>query len=94
MAHDTDKILNAITEFADRAHGEQMRKYVPDRYIVHPIRVMKLCREYTNDVATLSAALLHDVLEDTATTGEEIEQFIMLLTDKRTHIEARAGAYG
>ncbi len=61
-----------------------MRKYVPDRYIVHPVRVMKLCHEYTSDPAILSAALLHDVLEDTSITGDEIKQFMTQLTDEKT----------
>jgi (p)ppGpp synthase/HD superfamily hydrolase len=71
-----EELLEAIREYADNAHGSQMRKYAPDRYIVHPVRVMKMCREYTNDVATLAAALLHDVLEDTPVTKEELHQFL------------------
>ncbi|MBD0255325.1 MAG: metal-dependent phosphohydrolase, partial [Cytophagales bacterium] len=50
--------LTTITAFADRAHGQQMRRYTPERYIVHPVRVMELCREYTTDEAVLAAALL------------------------------------
>lgn len=33
---------------------------------------MKLCREHTSDPAVLVAALLHDVLEDTPTSEEDI----------------------
>ncbi|MGN6567929.1 MAG: hypothetical protein ACTHJ0_08255 [Flavipsychrobacter sp.] len=36
--------LEEVIAFADKAHGSQMRKYTPERYIVHPIRVMELCR--------------------------------------------------
>ena len=63
-------------DFADAAHGDQMRKYTPERYIVHPVRVMKHCMEHTNDICILAAALLHDVLEDTPVTAEEISGFL------------------
>lgn len=56
-----EEVLEQIRDFADKAHGEQMRKYTPERYIVHPVRVMKICREYTDDITVLAAALLHDV---------------------------------
>jgi (p)ppGpp synthase/HD superfamily hydrolase len=69
IQQDQEKILAAITDFADIAHGSQMRKYTPERYIVHPARVMRLCQEYTDDVTVLAAALLHDVLEDTPYHG-------------------------
>jgi (p)ppGpp synthase/HD superfamily hydrolase len=70
-------VLDKITDFADRAHGAQMRKYEPERYIVHPIRVMKICSEYTTDVQLLAAALLHDVIEDTTTTADDIHLFLL-----------------
>jgi (p)ppGpp synthase/HD superfamily hydrolase len=87
----TEEALDAITAFADRSHGTQMRKYVPDRYIVHPVRVMNLCREYTDDITILAAALLHDVLEDTPVTKEEIKSFLLTVmapeeADRTVHI--------
>lgn len=69
-------LLDHITEFADRAHGNQMRKYSPERYIVHPIRVMNTCKRVTDDDCVLSAALLHDVLEDTDVGKKELEDFL------------------
>ncbi len=74
-----EEILNKIIDFTDRAHGDQMRKYAPDRYIVHPVRVMKICSEVSNDVSILAAALLHDVLEDTKTGKKEIRDFLLPL---------------
>jgi guanosine-3',5'-bis(diphosphate) 3'-pyrophosphohydrolase len=74
-----DPILDQIKSFADRAHGDQLRKYTPDRYIVHPIRVMEICREYTDDVTILGAALLHDVLEDTDVSQAEMLTFLKTL---------------
>jgi (p)ppGpp synthase/HD superfamily hydrolase len=70
-------ILERIKEYADRAHGDQMRKYVNDRYIVHPIRVMKTCLLYSDDIAVHGAALLHDVLEDTPITKDELFAFLV-----------------
>ena len=74
--HKENAILQKIRDFADHAHGDQRRKYTPDRYIVHPIRVMELCKPYTTNIAVLASALLHDVLEDTPVTKEEIRVFL------------------
>ncbi|HYF31181.1 MAG TPA: HD domain-containing protein [Chitinophagaceae bacterium] len=74
-----DPTLQQVRDFADAAHGEQMRKYSDDRYIVHPERVMQLCSKITNDAAVLSAALLHDVLEDTEVTAQELDEFLLTL---------------
>jgi (p)ppGpp synthase/HD superfamily hydrolase len=71
-----DKILEEIRDFVDHAHGDQMRKYSPERYIVHPVRVMEICEEYTQYLPVLAAALLHDVLEDTKTGKDEIREFL------------------
>jgi (p)ppGpp synthase/HD superfamily hydrolase len=79
---DTETILAAVTAFADKAHGDQVRKYTPERYIEHPKRVMETCRQYTHDVAILSAALMHDVLEDTPVTAEEIRRFLSGIMDE------------
>lgn len=83
-----EKTLAAITQFAARAHGEQLRKYEHEPYIEHPIRVMKMCRAYTDDIAILAAALLHDVLEDTAVPQEEIEHFLKDLLPENQAVKA------
>jgi (p)ppGpp synthase/HD superfamily hydrolase len=72
-----DQILEKIRDFADRAHDGQQRKYTPERYIVHPVRVMEICRHYGQSMPVLAAALLHDVLEDTAVNQEELQKFLM-----------------
>lgn len=73
---DRSEIIDKIIEFADQAHEDQTRKYSPDRYIVHPIRVMKTCSEYTDSLPILAAAVLHDVLEDTPYTQDDISAFL------------------
>lgn len=78
-----EEILEKIKEFADNAHGEQMRIYTAERYINHPIRVMNTCREFTSDLTVLGAALLHDVLEDTSITEDELLDFLnSVMTEK------------
>lgn len=77
-----DSILQQVRDFADRAHGDQKRKYTPERYIVHPVRVMEICRQYTSSLPVLSAALLHDVLEDTPVTKGEIYDFLSTIMSR------------
>ncbi len=71
-----EEVLSQVRDFADKAHGTQMRKYSPDRYIVHPIRVMEICRQYTSSICVLCAALLHDVLEDTPVKEYQLRDFL------------------
>ncbi|WP_345256822.1 HD domain-containing protein [Flaviaesturariibacter amylovorans] len=68
--------MERIREFADRAHGGQLRRYTPERYIVHPVRVMERCAEQGATRAQQAAALLHDVLEDTRVDEEELLRFL------------------
>ncbi len=75
--NDYTVILQKITDFADTAHGQQLRKYSPERYIVHPVRVMETCREYEMELPILAAALLHDVLEDTKVDSHAIRKFLL-----------------
>lgn len=75
--------LNKIRDYADNAHGEQMRKYTPERYIVHPVRVMETCRQYDSRLPVLAAALLHDVLEDTPVTEAETLDFLLTVMDPK-----------
>jgi (p)ppGpp synthase/HD superfamily hydrolase len=72
-------VLEQIRDYADKAHGSQQRKYTPERYIVHPVRVMEICRKATTSTPSLAAALLHDVLEDTPVTQKELYQYLSTL---------------
>jgi (p)ppGpp synthase/HD superfamily hydrolase len=74
-------IIDAVRDFANRAHGEQTRKYTYDPYIVHPVRVMETCCSYIDDVAMCAAAILHDVLEDTEVTRGELYDFLCTVMD-------------
>jgi GTP pyrophosphokinase len=60
-------------DFAHRLHEGQYRKS-GEPYIAHPIAVSGLLRDLGADEAMIAAGFLHDVVEDTEITVEEIEQ--------------------
>lgn len=69
-----DRIQRAY-HFANFAHKGQKRKYTDEDYIVHPINVAVLTLEAENwDHDMFIAALLHDVVEDTSVTIDDIEK--------------------
>jgi len=73
---DTANLLKAI-EFASRKHSSQRRKDAEaSPYINHPIAVAHLLADTgaVTDPVTLMAAVLHDTIEDTETTPEELDQ--------------------
>ena len=67
------KYLKEALEFSIEAHKEQFRKS-GEPYIVHPILVASIVATLTNDESMAIAALLHDVVEDTEISIEEIEK--------------------
>ncbi len=69
---DIEKIKKAFT-IADEAHKEQRRRS-GEPYIIHPIAVARILADMGMDADSICAALLHDVVEDTPTTGEEIRE--------------------
>ncbi|NLV48220.1 MAG: bifunctional (p)ppGpp synthetase/guanosine-3',5'-bis(diphosphate) 3'-pyrophosphohydrolase [Clostridiaceae bacterium] len=69
-----EKIVRAY-QFAMEAHGQQQRA-TGEPYIIHPLAVAAILIDLEVDEDTLAAALLHDTVEDTGKTVEEIrEQF-------------------
>ena len=60
-------------EFARKLHEGQYR-ISEEPYIVHPVEVAKILTELKADKDSIIAAFLHDILEDTDTQPEEIEQ--------------------
>lgn len=67
---DTKLILKAY-QYAKEHHGDQCRKS-GEPYIIHPIQVAYTLAEIGLDEATICAALLHDVVEDTDVTNEDL----------------------
>ena len=68
-----DKVTKAI-EFAARAHDGMMRKKDKTPYILHPLEAAVIVGSMTDNRDVISAAVLHDVVEDTDITIEEIEE--------------------
>ena len=60
--------------FAIEKHSGQTRKIHNSPYILHPLEVAAIVGTMTNDEDTLCAAVLHDTVEDTDTTLEEITE--------------------
>ena len=89
-----NRIKEAIT-LATKAHEGQFRKS-GDPYITHPLAVMKIVEDWGMDEDTIIAAVLHDTVEDTSVTLQEIkDQFgeqVAFLVDGVTKLStARSG---
>lgn len=69
---DKNKIFKAYT-FAAEKHKNQKRKS-GESYIIHPLHVAYILASWGLDTQTICAALLHDVVEDTNATYEDIEK--------------------
>ncbi|MDY5056147.1 MAG: RelA/SpoT family protein, partial [Bullifex sp.] len=69
---DQKKICAAAT-YADRLHGDQKRKS-GEPYIIHPLAVGSILIQLGMDADTICAGLLHDVVEDTPCTLEDLER--------------------
>lgn len=73
--YEVNEILLAI-DFALKAHAKkkQMRAYLDLPYIVHPMEVVRELISLGADMPSLLAGALHDVLEDTDVTPDELRQ--------------------
>jgi guanosine-3',5'-bis(diphosphate) 3'-pyrophosphohydrolase len=86
---DTRVVVRAY-ELAEQLHGDQRRRS-GDLYITHPLAVTTILAELGMDTTTLVAALLHDTVEDTPYTLEDVrEEFgddVMHLVDGVTKLD-------
>ena len=86
--YDLSKIITAY-EFASKAHEGQKRSS-GQPYIIHPLAVSYILLELGMDTDTICAAMLHDVVEDTHTTLEEVKkrfgQDVAMLVDGVTKL--------
>jgi guanosine-3',5'-bis(diphosphate) 3'-pyrophosphohydrolase len=103
MLSDTDLLFEAVS-FAARAHRHQVRKDGATPYTAHVFRVCLVVRQVfgIDDPRVLTAALLHDTIEDTPTDyddlaevfGDEVAGWAAALTkDMRLKDEEREAAY-
>ena len=65
-------IFDKAIVFATKAHSGSCRKGTDIPYIVHPLEAASIVSTMTNDKNILAAAVLHDVVEDTKYTNEDI----------------------
>ena len=66
-------LIQRSYEFAKSKHEGQVRRS-GEPYIQHPIEVAYICAQLQSGPATIASAFLHDVVEDTDTTIEDIER--------------------
>ena len=67
-----EDLLNRAYVFAMKAHGSQLRAS-GDPYFHHPVEVAGILTGFKLDSASIATALLHDTIEDTGATLDEIE---------------------
>src|ERR1700749_259938 len=76
LANDPDAdeaILNKAYVYAMNAHGKQFRAS-GDPYFAHPLEVAAILTDLKLDVPTIATALLHDTIEDTLVTYEDVKE--------------------
>ena len=66
-------LIEKAYKIAEKAHARQKRLSNED-YIIHPLHVAYFLADLGLDATTISAGLLHDVLEDTSVTPEELRK--------------------
>ncbi len=69
-----EALLNKAYVYAMQKHGHQKRAS-GDPYFSHPLEVAAILTDMRMDEATIAVALLHDTIEDTSATRQEIDEF-------------------
>ena len=67
------KLILKAFQYANHNHGEQCRRS-GEPYIIHPLNVAYILADIGLDDSTICAALLHDVVEDTEVTDQDIRR--------------------
>lgn len=86
---DNLKLVEDAYKLADKAHKGQLRKS-GEPYIIHPLQVAYILADLELDMESITAGILHDVVEDTDYTTEDIERLfskeVALLVDGVTKL--------
>ncbi len=67
-------LFDRALAFAAEKHEGMLRKYAKTPYVLHPMEAAVIVGTMTDDEEVLAAALLHDTVEDTDTTLEELAE--------------------
>lgn len=70
-----DNVLDRAIVFATEAHEGQFRKGTQIPYILHPMEAAAIVGTMTTDNEVIAGAVLHDVVEDTDTTIDDIQEY-------------------
>ena len=81
-------LIEKADQLAERAHGGQTRKESGVPYITHPRAVAQMLKDHGFSDAVVAAALVHDVVEDTSLTlddvrrelGDEVADLVQVVT--------------
>lgn len=92
-------IIKRAKNFATDKHQNQKRKFTNEPYIVHSQSVANLVEKYGGDINMIAAAWLHDTLEDTDTTLDELKdhfnnnitQYVLELTSEPIQDKSKKG---
>ena len=85
LSEEDKKLIRLAFDTAVDAHRDQRRKS-GEAYIFHPIAVAKIVADQIGlDATSIAAALLHDVVEDTAYTFEDLERLVGSTVAKIVH---------
>lgn len=94
MSQSSHSLVSKAKAFATEAHSAigQKRKFTGEPYIVHPAAVATIVSEVTDDPNMIAAAWLHDTVEDTPVTledirrefGDQVHDLVENLTDVST----------
>lgn len=71
MIIDPALIMRAVA-YATEMHGDQKRKYTGEPYVCHCFDVAGMVASVTSDSTMVAAAILHDVVEDTPATSDDV----------------------
>jgi len=94
------QLLSEAILFAVEAHKNQFRKYDNSAYIKHPLAVMGMMTEFTQNPKILAACVLHDTVEDCKDVtieviherfGEEVAGFVYYSTEKSQKSDGNRG---
>ncbi len=81
-----ESIVSKAAIFAAKAHDGQRRKAGGGAYILHPLEAAVIVASLTDDEDVIAAALLHDTIEDTDVTAEQLlAEFGPVVTDLVLH---------